>query len=209
MFSALPILGLGADLFALKLGSSFLWFTVLYLSGAYIKRYDVPSFLEKHSFPLYFLCALLLLLSRLSLLYVSSRFPEKAQEDLFYSYASPLVYLAAVCMVLGFRNLTVSSPGMKKTVMLFSALSFDVYLIHDNPVFREHIIREAFCSYFEKGLLMMAVYLLATILLIFVAGEAVGFCRAKLFAALRIRALSDKLGQAIDAGVERIALRQI
>lgn len=204
LFSVMPVLGLGADLFLTNLGNSFLWFAVLYLSGAYLKLYGTPAPLEKHGLGLWLGGSAFLLLSRLFFAFAVSPRTSLRLEDLFYSYASPPVYLAALGLVGGMRRIRLSSKTAKRLAVLSSSLAFDVYLIHDNPVLRACVMADRFSSLPARGPARMVLAVLAAVLGIFIVCELIGLLRRGLFAALRIGPLSDRIGRRLEAALDRL-----
>lgn len=199
LFSVMPVFAPDVDLFWTNQGSSVLWFAVLYLSGAYLKRCGLPAGLQRHGLGVYVLGCAFLLLSRLCFAFFVSRFTDRHLSDLFYAYTSPPVYLAAMGLVAGMLRVRISSEAGRRLAVLSSSLAFDVYLIHDHPVFRACVMADRFCSLPAQGPVRMALSVLAVVLGIFIVCEVIGLVRRGLFQALRIGTLSEKTGQRIEA----------
>jgi hypothetical protein len=111
-------------------GTTALSFIGLYLLGRYLKEYPLIlcKMSKKIDLLLYILCALLLTLCNIILLYKGY---SVSVQGRLYSYASPLVILEAVFLLLFFSKLSFSS----KTVNWVASSCFAVYLFHCNGFF--------------------------------------------------------------------------
>ena len=194
LFSFLPLIGLGNDLFGTKSGSSFLWFVVLYLSGGFLKVYGCPSFLSVKKARIFFWISIaIMLLSRNVLSIITEAVLGTPRGDVLYSYCSPFVVLCAICLVVIFSKRNFSSPKLCHFITLLSSLTFGVYLIHDNPSFRTYVIKNAFVQYATLPAGMFLLRVVATIFIVFIFSAIVEYIRTLLFKLLRIPTLLSKI----------------
>ena len=194
LFSFLPVLGLGGDLFTTNSGSSFLWFVVLYLCGGFLKIYGCPSLkFEKNAGIIFWASVIVMLLSRNVLTFLSQTVFGTPYGELFYKYCSPFVCLCAFSLVVLFSKIEFSLKAFCRFITAVSALTFGVYLIHDNPNFRAHIVKDALKPYVALPAGMFTLRIVATILIVFVLCLIVEFLRSSLFKLLGIPKLLSKI----------------
>lgn len=169
----------GGDPYFVNAGKNTLWLVVLYAIGAYFGQFK-----PHERIPM----ALLWLLAVCSMLLLAGMKP--VGERLGFAIGaprndSPETILAAISMLLLFSRIRITRGG--KLVSVLGAASFGVYLIHDHPLVRQHMISTY--AYLLAGLgtativpgvilASMGVYLVCT---------AVDTLRQKLFDLLHIR----------------------
>lgn len=126
-----------------KYGYDVLWFIVVYLSGAYIRRYGLP-FIDKRSKAVcvYVLSELIVFLSFVFFRLVF--FKTGSFEDLInygYTYNFIFCYTGAIGLFLAFGSFKnkntdgkqiIKNSKIKTTIELFSKATFGVYLIHEH-----------------------------------------------------------------------------
>ena len=193
-FSVFPTL-LHQDPFGTGFGNSALWFSFVYLVGAYIRCYPpLKQWRQSQLLLLYLGSCGIMWLSKLLIELRSSRIGNH-----LLPYCSPLVLLSAVALLLLFSRMEVSDariPWIKK----LSPLAFSVYLIHEHPLFREHVI-EKLSFLGECPLPLMLLGHLAAVLALYIFCLGVDAVRESLFRRLkigtRLRDLEDKLFPAL------------
>lgn len=195
LFSILPVLGLGNDLFALRSGYSVIWFFSLYLCGAYLKEYDIPFWLHKgNTIVIYFISCLLLLLSKNTIAIISKIvLGRQVGTSLFFNYTSPFVVINAFCLLVFFSKLKIHSDYIHNCVKTISPLTFGVYLLHENLAFRKAIMTDLLKDYLDSPVLYYFVHLLLSILAIFFIGLIIDYFRACLFKLLHLSVFCQKL----------------
>ena len=174
VFCLLP-LAAGRDLFYLRAGYTTLWLCVLFLVGGCVRileegRSRAPGWY----FGGYLLCVLLTAVTK----GLTGRLPR---AELFLSYTSPTVLGAALCLVLGFRALTIRSPRLLKGIARLAPLSFGVYLIHTHPSVWNLLLAGRFRAFAALPPLGMLALVLLTAAAVFLAGSGVDFLRQRLF----------------------------
>lgn len=117
-------------------GYSVLWLAVLYLLGAYIKKYELLSKLSPLKCLIgFFSCVVLTSISRIVLFNISRIvFGEGGRgTNLLVAYTSPTILLSAIFLVCLFIKIKVGNKA-KNIIAFLSPMAFGVYLIHCHPV---------------------------------------------------------------------------
>ena len=122
-------------------GLGIVWFAVLYLIGAYLKLYYVPSRRTGRLALIYAAAALAVPVWYFAgaLLYKTPLADLLGQETVLgiagmtYGYNQPLVLLSSLALFLLFLNMEIKSGPLSRLVGFLSPLTFGVYLIHNHP----------------------------------------------------------------------------
>ena len=123
-------------------GNSILWFFVLYLYGAYLRRYGLSKpWIRKYRWPLALGLLFAAFLSRHVIGYLSGAlgFGGKGTSLFTEFTAFPMLFSAVLIVSWAVERqpkklLTLVSPSM---IRFFSASTFSVYLIHENPYLKQ------------------------------------------------------------------------
>ncbi len=187
IFSVLPTLfqsGMGNT----SSGYSALWLALLYLLGAYIKKY---GFLEKVS-------QIKLLMGFLTLtvlnwgvklgaeLLTGLILGTPKQDGYLLSYTSPTMVLSAVLLLLLFSRMKLSGRWTA-FVKFFAPAAFGVYLLHEEPLIREALILPLGAQIGKLNPVLMLLAVVAGAATIWLVGSLVDKFRIWLFNLLRIR----------------------
>jgi len=169
-------------------GEGVVWFIVLYLVAAYLRLYYQPSYKMKKYIYIYIIITLLLPLSRfmISMLSITSLSDIFSADlfikgsSIFYSYNSILVYPSSIALFVLFLNINIKNEYFKKVILLFSPLTFGVYLIHDNKHMRfvlwEYVNAPLYISQWYFPIFMVVI-----IMLIYLACSFIEKLRKTLF----------------------------
>ncbi len=164
------------DIFVLSSGYSPLWLSVLYLTGAYISKYDmfkaVPKFV---SLFIYFAAS--------ALSFSAYVFGQSSKALL--SYLSPTIVLASVAMLVLFKDM--KFKRIAGLIKFFTPLTFGVYLIHDNTLMRNNFIAASTKYLAEKNPLITVLAMLGYILAIYVICALIDYLRLLLFKVLKLK----------------------
>ena len=184
-------------------GYTFLWLAVLYLAGAYIKKYDIGSREKCYRFLLGFLlCILFVWFVKMRSEQISYMISHEYQKSTrLNQYVSPFIILCAMFLVLSFKEFQLSEKA-EKIVAFFSAASFDVYLFHDAPLIRTAFIKGAFTSLLSMNPVIMILSVIGLALVIWFAGSMVGWLRILIFRILRV----GKLCEWIEVRLRRLGI---
>lgn len=124
-------------------GYGIVWFVVLYFIGSYIRLYTTDDWIQRNKNVLRVLTAIFLILpfiSRIIIAFGTKLILGKVVgSGLFFSNNSILVVPATILFFLLFLTVDIKSVRVGKVISFFSAGSFAVYLIHDNPVISDFL----------------------------------------------------------------------
>lgn len=182
LFSVLPAL-FASDIFQTGNGYSLLWLMVLYLIGAYLKKYGCP-FLQKtwSAFLVYVLCVLV----TWGIQMAEGRgvgIPLPAM----LRYTSPAMLLASVSLLTAFAGVRLPAP-VKRAVSFCAPLSFSVYLIHVHPFVWRYGMEGRFAAYADMAAPVMVLAVIGSAAAIYAACTLIDAVRAWLFRVCRVRA---------------------
>lgn len=122
-------------------GYSLTWFIVLYLVGAYSRKYNLQLFKRnRNNLLAYILISIASAGAKLLAILASTKIPMLAEgQNLFYHYDSITVFSASVFLFVFFSRLNVNSPKIGKVVRFVTPSVFSVYIMHENFLWRERL----------------------------------------------------------------------
>lgn len=156
------------------------WMAVLYLTGAYIRKYSFPAFLSKNwARTAFFLNCALIFGSIIVVDFVGVRLDFTAQYWLVNNANKLLAYTCAIAIFFWFKDLQISYHPVINTI---SACTFGIYLIHTvNPAMREWL----WCNLFRVSDVYHTSYVwfhsVASVVLIFATCASIEWLRLQLF----------------------------
>ena len=183
------------DAFVFEGGYSAIWLIVLYLFGAYIKKYDLKDKITASKSILGFLVmAVLTFLSKFVIYFATEKILGQAKfHDIFVSYISITIVLASIFMFLFCLNIKING-ACQKIIAIFAPTTLGVYLIHVHPLVFRFVIKNAFVSFTNKPVILMVALILISVLAIFVLCAVIDLLRIQLFKLVKV----GKLSEAID-----------
>lgn len=201
------ILGTGLKIDAFGLGSGYtaIWLMIVYIFGAYIKKYDVQQKITaKKSLLGFFVMVVLTLLSK-AVIHFGTKivFGAPREENVLISYTSITILLAAVFMFLFCLNVKINKLSTK-IICWLAPTTLSVYLIHVHPLVFKYIINGAFISFASKPVLVMVLYVLITAFVIFVICSVIDMLRIQLFKLIRVKNISEFVGRKITFFYKKI-----
>lgn len=196
LFSVMPTI-VDEDIFRISNGYSASWLILLYLTGAYIRRYGKQE--KKHGgiyLLLYLICVLVCWSSKLGIEYIDELRGLNFNNEWLLKYNSPFILFAAICLLMCFRNLKISRR-LGNFIWKISALTFGVYLWHDNPLIRENILSDKLTWVAEIPLPAMIGTVFGVTAFIFAVCCCVDFVRKTGFERLGIRRMCEGIEKGI------------
>ena len=180
------------DAFVFNDGYSPIWLIVLYLFGAYIKKYDLKRKITAFKSILgFFAMIILTFLSKLIIHFATKNiFGEVKLDGTFISYTSITITLSSIFMFLFCLNVKISNFS-QKVIKLFSPATLGVYLIHVHPLVFQNIMRDAFISFLHKPLLVTVAYVFTATLVIFLLCSVIDLIRIQFFKLIRVGRLCE------------------
>ncbi len=192
------------DAFVVDRGYSTIWLIVLYLFGAYIKKYDLKQKITASKSILGFFAMIILTFLSKIIIYFGTKniLGQVKYDNTFISYISITIVLAAVFMFLFCLNIKISNFS-KKVISFFYPATLGVYLIHVQPLIFRYIMKDAFISFADKSLIVMIVGVITVALAIFLLCSVIDLIRIQFFKLLRV----DRLCVFIDNKITGLYLK--
>ena len=192
-FSLLPTV-FNSNMFYLNGGYSTIWLCLMYLVGAYLRKFDSLKKASRSKLFLSFgICVSLTFLSKVVLAWVGKTVLGRTlPEDMFYQYVSPTVVLSAVFLVGVFSKISLGDVT-KKVVGFFAPAALGVYLIHDHILVRMRLWEGVGQRLVTQNTGVMVLAILGIALSILLACLLIDRLRVYLFQCIRIPALCQKI----------------
>lgn len=187
IFSLLPNIVYIVDFSAVNGGYSYTWFCILYLFASYLRLY-VPERIkhQKWMFPCYIVSALIICSERFLAYYITPYiFGGVRLTSLFYSYNSIISVFCALALFQAFRGLSVRGQVLNKAIGFIAPLTFAVYLIHEQDLFRP-ILWELLNPAKTAEKPYMVIYVMVCVILIFSSCCLIEWIRQTIFRVTRI-----------------------
>lgn len=169
-------------------GYSLIWLIILYIIGAYIKKYNV--FEKTNSFKAlsgYLFCVLVTWTVKFVLEIATLRLLGKVKGgSIVVSYISPTILGAAICLLVVFKNIHITAV-LKKVIAKLSSLAFSVYLIHEQPLIRDYLIKEHFASYAYFSIPLMVLAVIGSACGIYIICSVIDLFREYIFGKVRVK----------------------
>lgn len=204
IFSVIPTL-VQTDMTKADYGFSPIWLALLYMTGGYIKKYNIADKLKQWQKILgYFCCVFAGWLIEFGITYFMGASDNRSY---FLEYTSPAVLMSAVFLLLFFAKLKVNGFWIK-FIGFFAPLSFSVYLIHDELLIREQFITNSFIGYATMNPVLMFLSIISTALAIWLVCSLIDKIRLTIFNALKIKKLCVWTERFIAEKINRIIKHQ-
>lgn len=179
------------DGFRLNDGYSPIWLMIMYLVGAYMKKFNVGAKMKK------WLALLLYVISSLCS-FILCVFSNKLLKimlgnDISYlSYTSPFVVLSAIFLFIFFSKLKFGKKT-EKLINYITPAALGVYLIHTHPLVFNKLMKDIAMPLVNHGTAAMIFGSVAMALAVFIICIVIDLLRIQLFRLIRINALCKKL----------------
>lgn len=187
------------DVFGIRAGYSVLWLVLMYLIGAYIKKYDPLKKLSSIQCTMGFYgCVMLTFLSRLLIELVTWRLTESPSHGTkFITYTSPIMVLQAIFVLEFFSKIRVSK-GITKFITWLAPMTFGVYIIHTTTVVYRYILRDAFVFVADYSFLGTLGLSVLTAIGIYLLCSLLDWIRIFLFKIFKVNKLTICVGRTIE-----------
>lgn len=181
------------NLFKFDWGYSLFWFIVLYLTGGYIKKFDI-SIRKKKGMYLILGC-IILTIYYMALAYLKAWFtPPFLLSDIRYNGLS---FFLSIFVFLYFKQKTFVKNVLNRFMIWAAPYTFGVYLIHDNECIRNIIWKAFDYGSFTDSPWLVLIHI-GTISFIYVSCIFIDYMRNKIFDLLNINKLELRLSDCID-----------
>ena len=209
LFSAFQIFA-KEDLLSIKGGYTALWLSVLYIIGAYLKKYNTLYRLKKRWLLLsYSLCVFISygykFIMEISHLVLQEPFKYLSDSNRLISYSSPTILLCGISLLLVFSKIQITKCFIKGITILAS-LTFAVYLIHDNHLVKELLMPNlSVVAKIDIRVLPFAV--IGIVFSIWFCCSLLDFVRDKIFKLIRVKQFSIILENKLQLVADSLILK--
>ncbi|MBO5526316.1 MAG: acyltransferase [Clostridia bacterium] len=190
LLSVFSVFSFVTDSFRILRGYSFVWLTVLYIVGAWIKKCDIASKFKT------WIAWLALIFSILFTWFARAYLPEWTRAPALLTYSSPTMACAAICFVTIFSKMK-PNGFFKRTIAFAAPTSFGIYIFHCQDVVWTLLIVNRFTRFADLPLWVFPFAILGASLVIFLISMIADKLRELLFKLLRIDRGAKKLCDAI------------
>lgn len=201
LFSAFgSILGRNADSFGMKNGYSVLWLVLLYVLGSSLKKTQFARKIHTKQILLVIAGSYVITFCSVVVLPIAGKqlLHRSIPRGVLWSYCSPTIIVMAVCTLLLFAKMKISSEAVSRWVSKLAMGAFGVYLIHSNPVFDRIVLENRFVSVGNQPIWIMIPAIAVIALVIFVFCLIVELARILLFKCLKIEQMTKRLVQCLS-----------
>ena len=187
-------------------GYSVTWLAVMYILGAYIKKYDL---IHRANTKVCFLIFEIFILLEAVYSFLSYMMGN-ALGDFYYKFSAyncVFVVGASIMLFLLLAKVDFKSEKIKNALSVMSASAFTVYLVHCAPLIYDNYIEGKMTFVRDFGALKTLGAILGIIISIYAAGMILGVVQNKLFKLIRIpnffRLVENKINICYDSLYER------
>ena len=158
--------------------NQFIWFVVMYISGAYLKL-NKPRYSKKIYKMIFFISNIILVGSCL-LVNFASIYYEMPRQMATYCAWSNTPIVTAMCISL-IRIAELKVPYFNKTINIFASLVIGIYLFQENYVFSRLCWYEWFNNSLPITIIQKTVHFLYSILMVCLIGGIIEYIRIRVF----------------------------
>ena len=194
------------DPFKFGYGYSMIWLLLMYILGAYLKKFvDLEKVSKMKCLVVYFACNVFLWGNKFVVDYSISKLVLGLGEhgSAFLTYNSIFVVMAAVSLFMFFAKLDIRSNKLKSIIAILSSVSFGVYLIHEHPLISSKFITDISVPFATSSTPVFTLKIIGTVLFIYIVCSFIDYLRLLLFKALKVKNLSIKIGNSIEGSIDR------
>ncbi len=176
------------DVFSTGGGYTTIWLLLLYLAGSYIGRFGLLVNWRKWMLFLGYLACVLISWGAMFVVPWLSNIVlgEEHGETILINYISPTIVLCSVFLLLLFERMNIPKR-LQKDISIISPCAFSVYLIHEQPLFRDFIISSSFVKFAELPFYLLIPAVLLAAFALYAICTVFDFGREWLFKKLKLK----------------------
>lgn len=198
VFSILPNV-FQKDAFVLNTGYSVIWLTVLYITGAYLKRRASAKITALKCFAGYFAMNAVSLAIKITIGFFHDRqdFNELLKSNILIDYTSPFVLGSAIFLLLAFSQLKINEKTAK-IISRLSPLALGVYILHVNPLIWKYLFPQTIKLIDQSSLFSTLFGILSLSVCVYCFCTLCEFIRSVIFKLLKIKVLISNAEEKIS-----------
>lgn len=186
------------DIFGISYGYSVIWLTLLYLIGAYIKKYDILKKWSKLKLLLGFsFCAIFTWLSKfiIEIVYLKC-FNQVHQGMYFVRYNSITILFEAIFLLVLFSKIKIKKE--KRFIQYIGGLAFSIYIIHLNQFILDSMFKGKFVEYIKLSPFMFVIAVITSSIFICIVCLIIDMLRNYIFKKIKIKEFSNYIVNKIN-----------
>jgi surface polysaccharide O-acyltransferase-like enzyme len=141
---SLPTTIFYSDPFVLEYGCSVLWLMIMYLIGAYLKKYENDKLSQKTYAAGFLLATLGTSVLKYVIVFLTSKVGIALPGSFLDTNVTPTIVIAAICLFCLFKNIKISSEKIGKIIVYIGSLSYGIFLVHFHPFIVSHYLKNSF-----------------------------------------------------------------
>lgn len=176
------------------------WFVILYMTGAYIRRYKKPSDRRIKDLILYLACSITLFLLHTVLV----QFGQFVSVNMIVAYNDIFVYIGSVALFAFFSEIKITNQWICRIISYFASTAFAVYLIHHAPAMRLWIYDfiENNNKIFSNGCFLFVAFM--SVAGIYIVSSLIAHAKMLVFRVFKIENLINKVSDYVESHIRRI-----
>ena len=189
-----------SDPFHIEYGCSAIWLMIMYLIGAYIKKYGTPDIPKKRFMIGFWVTIILNCVAKFSAQFVATKLGIALSNSYFNANVVPTIVIAAICLVCYFKDVEIKSSFAQKIAVSGSALTYGVFLFHVHPFMINTTLLGKFLWILDYPIWAIIPIIIACSVIIFSVSLIVEWVRKTVFGLLRI----DKFGPFVESFCQKL-----
>lgn len=179
------------DVFKLSNGFSGIWLIILYLYGAYIKKYGecLKKISIKQDLAGYVVVSLIgVLICNIMVLHSSGYHNGSVLYHMWFkwfAYNTPFAVIGAIFVFLAFLRVKVQKNWLRKLIIKLGSLAFGTYLLQTNYIVYAWF-KGFYRSFYSQNIITMVVLILLTAFAWYMLGTMIDWVRSYIFRKLSI-----------------------
>ena len=158
--------------------NQFIWFVVMYLTGAYIRLTDNRNNKKKY-INVILISTLLLVISVFTISWVSTYYSQASQFVTYFRWSnSPLIVITCIAMM---RLAAMAQPRTIGWINFLASLVFGIYLFQENIFYRHTLWIEVFNNTTAITPIQQIIHVSLSVILVVLIGGIIDFIRMKIF----------------------------
>ena len=187
-------------------GYSPIWLSILYILGAYLKKYTLKNNISFFYYILWILIYLLSSFFSYEIFFILLKNEIKIiPNKIFMNYLSPTIILQSISLIFIFSRLSIKNLLIKKIISFFAPLTFSTTLIHirlfnDNFKYTRKFLK--WISEFKPNYTFFKIYGIAII--IYIICSFIDYLRFLLFKIIKIKELCKFIESKFPVIIDKI-----
>lgn len=206
VFSLFSIISTVYDSFSFIGGYSVIWFVLIYLLGAIIKKYNFSKLFSKKIWLVILLSAFIITwISKVALHFSNIPFLASHSGKLV-NYVSPTIVLMSIGL-LCLSSKIYCRPVFSPIISFFATSAFSVYLIHDNTFVRKYLISKIHGFIGDFSFVLLTLSIIGCVVAIFLTCILIDKIRILIFKLIKIDKLSERIEKFIRKLLNIVCIR--